>query len=128
MSLAPHKSMKQIIRWTLVSVVACAICSLVTYRIAYRRAYLSGQVDMIHQNSKVTSLVTLGALQKLRAGDIPGGTRLLETFCFGSAENFYHDPTYSDGKELAPGLLQYRAAYRTNSLERKLEVQLAKVK
>ena len=86
--------MKQIIRWILVSVVACTICSLVTYRIAYRREYLSGQVDMIHQNSKVTSLVTLGALQKLRAGDIPGGTRSLETFCFGSAENLYHDPTY----------------------------------
>jgi hypothetical protein len=125
--------MKQIIRWILVSVVACAICSLVTYRIAYRRAYLNGQVNMIHQNSKVTSLVTLGALQKLRAGDIPGGTRLLETFCFGESEVFYHDPTYSDGKELAPGLLQYRATYRTNSadwdtMERKLEVQLANVK
>ena len=125
--------MKQIIRWILVSVAACAICSLVTYRIAYRRAYLSGQVNMIHQNSKVTSLVTLGALQKLRAGDIPGGTRLLETFCFGQSEVFYHDPTYSDGKELARGLLQYRASYRTNSAdwdvtERKLEVQLANVK
>src|SRR5439155_17259084 len=109
--------MKQIIRWILVSVVACAICSLVTYRIAYRRAYLSGQVDMIHQNSKVTSLVTLGALQKLRVGDIPGGIRLLEGFCFGQSEVFYHDPTYSDGKELAPGLLEYRAVYRTNSAE-----------
>jgi hypothetical protein len=125
--------MKQIIRWILVSVVACAICSLVTYRIAYRRAYLSGQVEMIHQNSKVTSLVTLGALQNLRAGDIQGGTRSLETFCFSSAENFYHDPTYSDGKELAQALLRYRAAYRTNSaewseMERMLEVQMAKVK
>ena len=88
---------------------------------------------MIHQNSMVTSLITLGALQKLRAGDIPGGTRLLETFCFGQSEVFYHDPTYSDGKELAHGLLQYRATYRTksadwDSTERKLEVQLANVK
>jgi hypothetical protein len=121
--------MKQTIRWILVSVVACAICSLVTYR----RAYLSGEVNMIHQNSKVTSLVTLDALQKLRVGDIPGGTRLLEAFCFGQSEVFYHDPTYSDGKELAPGLLQYRATYRTNSadwdiMERKLEARLANVK
>ena len=73
------------------------------------------------------------ASRRLRAGDIPVGTRLLETFCFGQSEVFYHDPTYSDGKELAPGLLQYRATYRTNSAdwdisERKLEVQLAKVK
>jgi hypothetical protein len=125
--------MKPIVRWILVAVVACAICSLVTYRVTYRKAYLGGQVDMIHQNSKVTSLVTLGALQKFRAGDIPGGTRLLETFCFGSAENCYHDPTYSDGKELAPVLLEYRAAYRTNraewsDIEQKLEQQLAKVK
>jgi hypothetical protein len=125
--------MKPIIRWILFSAVACAICSLVTYGITYRRAYLSGQVEMIHQNSKVTSMVTLGALQKFRSGDIPGGTRLLETFCFGSAENFYHDPTYSDGKELAPGLVEYRAAYRTNraewsDIEQKLELQLAKVR
>ena len=125
--------MKRIICWILVSVVACAVCSLVTYQITYRKAYLSGQVDMIHQNSKWTSLITLGALQKLRAGDIPGGTGLLETFCFGAAENFYHDPTYSDGKELALMLLKYRAAYRTNSaewsdMERKLELQLAKAK
>ena len=125
--------MKRIVHCILVSAAACTICSLVTYRIAYRKAYLSGQVDMIHQHSKVTSLVTLGALQKLRAGEIPGGTRLLETFCFGQSEVFYHDPTYDDGQELASGLLQYRAVYRTNSaewseLERKLEIQLAKVK
>src|SRR5215831_5448655 len=106
---------------------------MITYRITYRKAYLSGQVDMIHQNSKVTSLVTLGALQKLRSGDIPGGTCLLEMFCFGQSEVFYHDPTYSDGKELAPELLQYRAAYRTNraewsDMELKLEVQLANAK
>jgi len=88
---------------------------------------------MIHKNAKVTSLVTLGALQKLRAGDILGGTRLLETFCFCQSEVFYHDPITTDGKEIAPGLLQYRAAYRTNSaewsdMERKLEAQLARVR
>jgi hypothetical protein len=125
--------MKQNVQWILVLLVACAICSLVTYHIAHRRAYLSGQVSMIHQHSKVTSLVTLEVLRKLRTGDITGGTRVLEVYCFGQSEVFYHDPTYHDGQELAPWLLQYRTTYRTNSadwtdMERKLEAQLAKVK
>ena len=127
------KIVKQTIRWILVSVVACAICSLVTYRIAYRIAYHSGQVNMIDVTSMATGNITLGALQKLRAGDIPGATRLLETFCFGQSEVFFHGRSdYSDsGHELlAQELLQYRAAYRTNSAdwdvrERKLEVELA---
>jgi hypothetical protein len=121
--------MKQIIRWILVLVVACAICSLVTYRIAYH----SGQVNMMDTTSMATSFITLGSLQKLRAGDIPGATRLLETFCFGQSEVFFHGRTdYSDSEHemLAQMLLQYRAAYRTNSAdwdvsERKLEVILA---
>jgi hypothetical protein len=125
--------MKSSIRWILFSAVACAICSLTTYRITYQKAYLSGQVQMIHLNSMATSMVTLGALQKFRAGDIPGGTSLLETLCFGAAENFYHDDRYTDGKELKPALLEYRAAYRTNraewsEIEQKLELQLAKVR
>ena len=77
----------------------------------------------------------LDALQKLRAGDIPRATRSIETFCFATAEVFYHDSTLGDGeaKTLAQELLQYRAIYRTNSAdwdvtERKLEVQLANVK
>jgi hypothetical protein len=41
--------MKQTFRWLLVSIVACAICSSVTYRIAYRRAYQSCQTAMFHQ-------------------------------------------------------------------------------
>jgi hypothetical protein len=41
--------MKQIFRWILISVVACAICSLVTYRIAYRSAYNRCQTAMFHQ-------------------------------------------------------------------------------
>ena len=88
---------------------------------------------MIRLHSIATSGITLGALQKLRAGDIPGVTRLLEPFCFGSAENFFNTlPPHNDsGAEmLAQELLQYRAMYRTNSadwddFERKLEVQLA---
>jgi hypothetical protein len=129
--------MKYTIRWILVSVVACAVSSLVTYRVAYHSGYWRGQVDAFHQNSGVTSLVTLGALQKIRAGDIPSATHLMETVCFGSAEVYYHAPTNNVWNgvttTLTPGLLKYRAAYRTNSadwdvMEQKLEVELASVK
>ena len=121
--------MKQTIRWVLVLAAACVVCSMVTYRIAYH----SGQVNMIDVTSMATSNITLGTLQKLRANDIPGATRLLEAFCFGESEVFFHGRTdYSDsGHELlAQELLQYRAAYRTNSAdwdasEQKLEVVLA---
>ena len=129
--------MKQTLLWIIASVTACVICSLATYRIVHRHSYLNGQVDAFHQNSGVTSLVTLGALQKIRAGDIPGATKLMETVCFGAAEVYYHDPTNKVWNgvttTLTPELLKYRAAYRTNSadwdvLERKLEVELASIK
>src|ERR1035437_1573282 len=110
-----------IVRVSIVAVVACAVGSLVTYRAAYHRGYWSGQVDALHQNSGVTSLVTLGALQKIRAGDIPSATHLMETVCFGSAEVYFHVPTKNvwDGvtTTLTPGLLKYRAAYCTNSAD-----------
>jgi hypothetical protein len=49
----PFKFMKQTLRWILVLVVACAICSLLAYRNAYRSAYHNGQVSMIHESLKV---------------------------------------------------------------------------
>ncbi len=148
--------MKQTIRWILVSVVACAISSLVMYRIAYHcgyeGGYKNGTVDAIGRCHFGQSVAFFAALQKLRAGDIPGATRQMETMCFDSAHIFYKDPTpagevsqwgraqglatYPDAattKEIAQALMKYRAAYRTNStdwddMERKLVVELAKVK
>ena len=132
-----NKIMKHTIRWVLVAVVTSLTCLLVTYRVAYHRGYWTGQVDAIHQNSGVTSLVTLGALQKIRAGDIPSATHLMETVCFGSAEVYFHAPTNNIGNgvttTLTPELLKYRAAYRTNRadwdvMEHQLEAQLATAK
>jgi hypothetical protein len=123
--------MKKSIALILVSVTACAICSLVTYRIAYH----SGQVSMIQFNSKATCFILGDALHKIRVGDTPQATRVLETFYFGSAAVLYGRPTDKDGetKTLAKELSQYRNAYRTNSadwdiMERKLEVELACIK
>jgi hypothetical protein len=128
--------MKQTFSWIFILVVACVICSLVTYRMVYRSAYHDGQVNMIDSQSSAISSITVGALHKIRTGDIPGATRLLESLSFGQAEVFYHGRTdYSDsGHELlAQMLLQYRATYRTNSadwdvFERKLDVVLADIK
>ena len=129
--------MKQIVRWILVSVVACAICSVATYRIAYHRGYSSGEIGGIERGYLTQSCALFSALQSVRAGDIPGATRQMEKFCFGSAEIAFKDPQpppYDElAKNLARELLKYRATYRTNSadwdvLERKLEAELAKLK
>jgi hypothetical protein len=148
--------MKHTIHWILVSVVACAICLPVTYRIAchrgYEGGYKNGTVDAIGRCRFEQSVAFLAALQSVRAGDIPKATLQMERSCFDSAHIFYKDPppagevsewgraqglaTYPDAatiKIVAQGLSKYRAAYRTNSadwndMERKLVVELAKVK
>lgn len=150
------KDMKQNVRWILASGVACAICSLITARIAYHRGYESGYnngvVTTIGHCNFGQSIGALAALQKLRAGDVPDATRLLERVCFDSAHIFYKEPNptgevskwgravglakYPDAattKSIAQELSKYRATYRTNradwdEMERKLEVELANVK
>ncbi len=149
--------MKQTLRWLLVSVAAYAICSLVTYRIAYHRGYeagyKNGAIGGIRQGTFGQTLSFFAALQQLRAGDVPRATRFMETACFTSAQTYYKDPIPTSGeasewgralglgrwpdgdvaKELAKELSGYRATSRTNSAdwddkERKLETQLAKIK
>jgi hypothetical protein len=148
--------MKQTVSWILVSLVGCAICSLVTYRIAhhhgYESGYKNGVVSAIKEVHFAQSLSSFGALQKLRAGDAPGATRAIEKTCFASAHIFFKDPhpsarDISDWgrsvgwdrvtdapatKEFAAELVKYRATYRTNSadwdtMEQKLAVELTKV-
>ena len=110
--------MKRTIVWILVAVAAGAIGSLVTYQITCRSAYHSGQIDLLDTESGATGGITLGILQKLRAGDLPGATRLLESFSFGESQVYFHGRTdYRDsGHELlAQELLQYRAAFPATS-------------
>jgi hypothetical protein len=118
----------------------------------YEGGYKNGTVDAIGRCHFGQSVAFLAALEKLRAGDIPRATRMMETACLDSAHIFYKDPTpagevnqwgraqglatYPDAattKVIAQELVKYRAAYRTNStdwddMERKLVVELAKVK
>jgi len=128
--------MKKTIYWILVTVLVSAACSSIAYKLAYQKAYLTGEVDHIHMQSRVTSFVLGDALRKLRSGDNVGAIRSLEPFYFGTAENFFHEPgaaNETEAKTLAKELVQYRRAYRTNSadwdqFEQKLEKQLASVK
>jgi len=148
--------MNQAIRWIQASMVACAICSLATYRISYHRGFKSGYRNgldtAIGECRFGQSAGTLEVLQRLRAGDIPQATRMLETSCFDSAHIFYEKPAPigeasqwvsaqillwypgpAEARALAQGLSQYRGTYRTNSadwdvMERKLVVELANVK
>jgi len=148
--------MKRTILWSLVWVVTCAVCSLAAYRNAYYRGYDSGYrngvATGIGQAHFGASCGYFAVLEKLRAEDVEGATRLMERLCFDSAHIFYKEP-FARGAEASPwaraqgltrspdaamvkafaGVLsKYRAAYRTNSadwdeMERKLEGELARV-
>ena len=80
---------------------------------------------------KGTFVVSFGALQKLRAGDIEGGTRDVERLCFSAADTVYgnHLETRFVAKSFFDDFRDYRQSYRTNradwsiteqNLERKL--------
>jgi len=126
--------MKYTIRWILVLAVACVICSAATFSIAFHRGNREGLDGGLANGSFSESLGFLNALQILRAGDILGATRYMETECFASGKIYYNNPNPDLGKvQLAKALSEYRATYRTNSAdwddwERKLEPQLAKIK
>lgn len=84
-----------------------------------------------------TYVGTLDALDKIRAGDVTGGTRRIEALCFSSANVVYGDyvfrhdfPGQFVGKTMIDDLQRYRQTYRTNSaewtpMERSLEKNVA---
>jgi hypothetical protein len=80
---------------------------------------------------KGTFVVSFGALQKLRAGDIRGGIQEVQTLCFSAADTVYgdHPETRSVAKTFLPDFRHYLQTYCTNradwtitqeNLERKL--------
>lgn len=81
---------------------------------------------------KGTFVGSFGALQKLRAGDIEGGTRDVERLCFAAADTVYggHPETEFIAKSFLDEFRHYRQTYRTNSadwtiMEQNLERKLA---
>ena len=107
--------MKRIILSLLVLAVACTVCWLVAYRLAYKAGFACAKELQLG-----TFAYSLGALQKLRTGDVPEATQRMEALCFSSAAMLYDDPAYRNvslTKKFAPELIRYRATYRTNRTE-----------
>ena len=112
--------------------VLILIVNFVSYRLGCRRGYHKA---LTLQNG--TFVGSLGALDKLRAGDIASGTGQIEAICFSSANVVYGDFVFRkgwagqfDGKMMLGELRRYRQTYRTNPadwtpLERTLERNLA---
>lgn len=132
----------------IVLVACCSLCSLVAYRTGFARAgqllrsdgdvYLTmGNGELHVQNASITNrptgspdhakaawkatfVMTMGALDKLRAGDTNDGMRKIESLCFASAIVVYSNPNYRDSNVsllYAPDLIQYRSKYRSNRSE-----------
>ena len=118
--------MKRIIVSGVVLVVVCA-AAWAAYSIGYRRGF---DRALILQNG--TFVGTFDALQKIRAGDVEGGTRRIESLCFLAANTVYSDRPAGEfvAKTFLDDFRHYRQTYRSNSaewtvaeqnLERKLE-------
>lgn len=87
-----------------------------------------------------TFVVSLDALDKIRAGDITGGTQRVEGLCFSSANTVYGDFVMRNGflgkfvgKSMLDDLRHYRQTYRANKadwtpMEQSLERNLADCK
>lgn len=107
--------MKRTIISVFTLVVACAVCSFVTYRIAYDAGFARAK-----ELQKGTFVGTMDALEKLRAGQTDEGIRRIESLCFSAANTLYEDPRYRDHivtKSFAQPLIHYRETYRTNRAE-----------
>jgi hypothetical protein len=140
--------MKRIILSIIVLVACCSVCSLVAYRTGFACAVqrlgsdgdvylLKGNGEFHVQSASVTNradgnpdpakavwkaafVMTMGALNKLRAGDTNDGIRKVESLCFASAIMVYSDPACRDSNVsllYAPDLIQYRSKYRSHPAE-----------
>ena len=120
--------MKRII---IVALVVAAICWAVwtAYGVGYRRGF-----DRALILWDGTFVETFDALKKIRAGDLEGGTRRIESLCFSAAYSVYtgRGPgSETIAKMCLDDFRHYRQTYRSNSgewtpAERSLERELEK--
>jgi len=105
--------MKRIIVSASVLVVVCA-AAWAAYSIGYRRGF---DRALVLQNG--TFVVTFDALQKIRVGDVEGGTRRIESLCFSAANTVYSDRPAGEfvAKTFLDDFRHYRQTYRSNSAE-----------
>jgi len=121
-------------RILIIGVVLVVVCGAAwgSYFLGYQRGYHRALIFQIP-----TFVGTLDALDKIRAGDVAGGTQTIEVLCFSSANTVYGDFVFRNGfigqtvgKGMIGDLQHYRQTYRTNSaewtpMERSLEKHLA---
>ncbi len=123
--------MKHIIIIGIVSLIFCGAVWVSNF-LGYHRGYHEA---LILQTA--TFVGSLDALDKIRAGDVAGGTKTVESLCFSSANIVYGDFEFRHDslvqfleKSMIDDLQRYRQTYRTNStewtpMERSLEKHLA---
>jgi hypothetical protein len=116
-------------RFLLPGVVMLLICgaAYTSYLLGYREGF--GHA-LVLQNG--TFVGTFDALQKLRAGDVEGGTRRIETLCFSAANTVYSARPAARfvAKTFVQDFRNYRQTYRSNRVdwtvaEQNLEGKLA---
>jgi hypothetical protein len=98
------------------------------YSLGHRRGYELGLV----LEQKGAFVGSFDALQKIREGNIDGGTRRTESTCFAAADTVYGGHPECDfvAKTFLSDFRHYRQTYRTNSaewtpMEQNLERELA---
>lgn len=92
------------------------VAAVVVGPVCWYAAHRSGMHESLGLQ-KGTLVGTMDALQKIRKGDVDGGTQRIETMCFLSAVLLLDDGDYAANptiKAVVPELVAYRDAYRTN--------------
>ncbi len=121
--------MKRVLLPGAVLVLACGV-GCAGYFVGYHRGF---DRAVVLQNG--TFVGTFDALQKLRSGDLEGGTRRIETLCFSAANTVYGGRPVSQfvAKTFVQDFKEYRQTYRSNrtdwtAAEENLETKLAEWK
>ena len=120
--------MKRTLVIGLVFIGAIVATAWASYSLGHHRGYELGLV----LEQKGAFVGSFDALQKIRAGDIDGGTRRIESTCFAAAGTVYRGHPECDfvAKTFLSDFRHYRQTYRTNSadwtpMEQGLERELA---
>ena len=93
------------------------ICTAVwaAYSLGHRRGYDLALV----LDQKGVFVGTFDALQKIRAGEVEAGTRLIESSCFAAADTVYAGRSETEfiAKSFLGDFRRYRQTYRTNNAD-----------
>jgi len=107
--------MKRTLIAGLVFIGAIVATAFASYSLGHRRGYELGLV----LEQKGAFVGSFDALQKIRAGDIAGGTQRIQSTCFAAAATVYagHPECGFVAKTFLTDFRHYRQTYCTNSAE-----------